>query len=114
VFAPVEEARAVFQDYLAGLRRDRAAAARPERRADPAAVKRAVGATIYSLRKYAPAPGAAPVRSRSEQIEEVLHGEVLAPIRRGPVEPERTVAEQLAALGYPQQDVGEPVGAIDA
>jgi hypothetical protein len=99
-FAPVEEARAVFADYLAGLRQDRAAAkpAQPDRRADTAAVKRAVGATIYSLRKYAAAPGVAAVRSRSEQIDQTLHGEVLCPIRRGPVEAERTPEQQYAQL----------------
>ena len=48
-----------------------------------------------------------------EQIAAVLHGPVLddaalegeilePPIRRGPVDPQRTVAEQLAALGYPE------------
>jgi hypothetical protein len=48
-----------------------------------------------------------------EQIDAVLHGpvlddaalegEILEPsIRRGPVDPQRTVAEQLAALGFPE------------
>ena len=33
----------------------------------------------------------------------LLEGEILEPpIRRGPVNPQRTVAEQLAALGFPQ------------
>jgi hypothetical protein len=33
----------------------------------------------------------------------LLEGEILeAPIRRGPQPPQRTVAEQLAALGFPQ------------
>jgi hypothetical protein len=32
-----------------------------------------------------------------------LEGEILdPPIRRGPVDPQRTVAEQLAALGFPE------------
>ncbi len=99
-YAPVEEARAVFADYLAGLRQDRAAAkpAQPDRRADTTAVKRAVGATIYSLRKYAAAPGVAPIRSRAEQINRVLVGEVLSPIRRGPVEADRTPEQQYAQL----------------
>jgi Helix-turn-helix domain len=43
-----------------------------------------------------------PVRSPSEQQDQVLHGEVLEPeLRRKPVDPVRTVAEQLAALGFP-------------
>jgi hypothetical protein len=32
-----------------------------------------------------------------------LEGEILEPpIRRGPVDPQRTVEEQLAALGFPE------------
>jgi hypothetical protein len=75
-----------------------------EARAPATAVKRAAAATIYHLRKYAPAVGAKPERSRSEQIDAALDdrpldGEILPPIRRGPLDPVRTVAEQLAALG---------------
>ena len=36
--------------------------------------------------------------------EEALVGEILSP-RRGPQPPQRTVAEQLAALGFPQQTI---------
>ena len=99
VYGTPEEARATYA-FLSGLQRDRDAAkpAPPDRRANPIAVKRAVGATIYQLRKYAPAPGVAAERSRSDQIDEVLHGEVLAPIRRGPVEAERTPEQQYAEL----------------
>ena len=46
-----------------------------------------------------------PLRSVEEQIAYVLHGPPEfrePPLRRGPAEPLRTVAEQLAALGYPQ------------
>jgi hypothetical protein len=33
----------------------------------------------------------------------LLEGEILGPpIRRGPCDPQRTVAEQLAALGFPE------------
>jgi hypothetical protein len=58
------------------------------------------------------APGKRPALTVVEQIDAVLHGpvmegaafkgEILPPIRRGPLDPVRTVAEQLAALGYPQ------------
>ena len=103
-YAPVEEARAEFQAYLDAKRQQRDAAkpAAPEPRAEPKAVRRAAASVIYSLRKYAPAEGAKPQRSRSEQVDQVLHGEAIAPLRRGPVEPQRSVAEQLAALGFPQ------------
>ena len=103
-YATVEEARAEFQTWLDAKRQQRDAAkpAAPEPRAEPKAVRRAAAAVIYSLRKYAPAEGAKPQRSRSEQVDQVLHGEILEPPRRGPVEPQRTVAEQLAALGFPQ------------
>jgi hypothetical protein len=37
--------------------------------------------------------------------DDTLVGELLPPIRRGPVDPQRTVAEQLAALGFPHQAV---------
>ena len=58
------------------------------------------------------AQGKRPKLTVVEQVDAVLHGpplgedelvgEILPPIRRGPVDPQRTVAEQLAALGYPQ------------
>jgi hypothetical protein len=106
-YASPDEARATFAAYLAAKRRE--AHGEPEEpvleaRAPARAVKRAAAATIYHLRKFAPAVGAKPERSRSEQIdaaldERVLDGEILPPIRRGPLDPVRTVAEQLAALG---------------
>jgi len=49
-----------------------------------------------------------------QQIDATLRGPVLddavlvgeiVPFRRGPVEPVRTVAEQLAALGFPQHTI---------
>ena len=49
-----------------------------------------------------------PKRSALEQQREVLYGEPLVvdpPLHRGPVDPIRTVAEQLAALGFPQPEV---------
>jgi hypothetical protein len=86
-----------FQAFLA-TRRQQRDAADPEPAADAIAVKRAVAATIYSLKKYAQAEGVAPARSRDEQIDQVLHGEVLEPIRRGPVDPVRTPEQQYAEL----------------
>ena len=105
-FASPDEARAVFQAFLAAKRQQ--AHPEPEPAADPLKAKRAAAATIFHLRKYATAPGAKPERSRTEQIDAVLApaadiiGEILTPIRRGPLDPVRTVAEQLAALGYSQ------------
>ena len=108
-FADPADARAVYQAHLAAKRQQDPP--EPEdAAADRTAVRRAAAATIYQLRKYATAPGAKPQRSRFDQIE-ALHkpapaasiiGEILPPIRRGPLDPVRTVAEQLAALGYPQ------------
>jgi hypothetical protein len=106
-FASPDEARAVFQAFLAAKRQQ--AHPEPEPAADPLKAKRAAAATIFHLRKYAPAPGAKPERSRFEQIEALdkpataadIIGEILTPIRRGPLDPVHTVAEQLAALGYP-------------
>ena len=86
-----------FQAFLA-TRRQQRDATDPEPAADTTAVKRAVAATIYSLKKYAQAEGVAPVRSRDEQIDQVLHGEILPPIRRGPVDPIRTPEQQYAEL----------------
>ncbi len=37
--------------------------------------------------------------------EEALVGDIMPPIRGGPLEPVRTVAEQLAALGFPQHTI---------
>jgi hypothetical protein len=49
------------------------------------------------------AQGKPPKLTRIEQQDYVLHGEVMEPgPRRGPQAPQRTVAEQLAALGFPQ------------
>ena len=58
------------------------------------------------------AQGKRPKLTVVEQVDAVLHGpeldpaalegEILPPIRRGPVDPQRTVAEQLAALGFPE------------
>jgi hypothetical protein len=118
VYADPDEARASFQAYLDRKRAEAhpepAHDETPEPPADRTAVRRAAAATIYQLRKYAPAPGAKPERSRSEQIDAITHpttnvvGEILPPIRRGPLEPVRTVAEQLAALGYPQMAEAAP------
>lgn len=67
-------------------------------KADPAQVKRTLATLTYSMRKYAQAEGVKPARTPDEQVEVLEHGEALEPVRRGPVEPQRTVAEQLAAL----------------
>jgi len=108
-YASPDEARATFAAYLAAKRREaHPEEEAPEPKASAKQVRRAAAATIYSLRKYAPAEGVKPERSRSEQIDAVLRptanviGEIMPPIRRGPLDPIRTVAEQLAALGHPQ------------
>ena len=107
-YASPDEARATFAAYLAAKRREaHPEVEAPEPKASAKQVRRAAAAAIYSLRKYAPAEGVKPERSRSEQIDAVLRpaanviGEIVPPIRRGPVDPIRTVAEQLAALGCP-------------
>ena len=105
-FESPDKARAVFQAFLAAKRQQ--AHPEPEPAADPLKTKRAAAATIFHLRKYATAPGAKPERSRTEQIDAITQpttnvvGEIQPPIRRGPLDPVRTVTEQLAALGYPQ------------
>jgi len=111
-YASPDEARATFAAFLAAKRRE--THGEPEQpvleaRAPARAVKRAAAATIYALRKYAPAVGAKPERSRDEQLEQLAHpeapvGEIL--LRPPPAEPVRSVAEQLAALGYPQLAAG--------
>jgi hypothetical protein len=112
-FADPADARAVYQAHLAAKQQQ----AHPEPEDDPAdrtAVRRAAAATIYQLRKYATGPGVKPERSPTEQIEAITQpatnvvGEILPPIRRGPLDPQRTVAEQLAALGYPQMAEAAP------
>ena len=118
VYADPAEARASFQAYLDRKRAEAhpepAHDETPEPPTDRIAVRRAAAATIYQLRKYATAPGAKPERSRTEQIDAITQpatnvvGEILPPIRRGPCEPVRTVAEQLAALGYPQMAEASP------
>ena len=110
-YADPAEARATFQAYLDRKRAEAHPEPTHDETSEPAAhrsaAKRAAAATIYQLRKYAPAPGAKPERSRTEQIDAITQpatnvaGEILPPIRRGPLDPVRTVAEQLAALGYP-------------
>jgi len=67
----------------------------PEPASDDPAIRRLIGGLARGFQNNHP-PRAAR-RSPSEQIEE-LDGEALPPIRRGPVAPVRTVAEQLAIL----------------
>ena len=72
----------------------------PEPAANPKAVRRAVASTVYSLRKYAAAEGVAQMRTREQQRTEVLLGPEPPPpaAHRGPVDPVRTVEEQIAMM----------------
>jgi len=76
------------------------------------ATKNIVGKLARKLESSGKTPaGKRPQLTVVEQRDYVLHGEVIeddrpcdgwVPRRPGPVDPQRTVAEQLAALGYPQ------------
>ena len=76
------------------------------------ATKNIVGKLARKLESSGKTPaGKRPQLTVVEQRDYVLHGEVIeddrpcdgwVPRRPGPVDPQRTVAEQLAALGFPQ------------